>query len=98
MILDAVQFALVGGQRDVKFNQAAMAGRRRITNGFVRRQAQAGHRADRPDLPRSRWGRDRGHRAQHLLPGHRGQRGPGVGRVQPRGRVQLHAGAGRAVS
>ena len=45
MILDAVQFALVGGQRAVKFNQAAMAGRRRITNGFVRRQAQAGHRA-----------------------------------------------------
>src|ERR1700694_3924182 len=25
-ILDAVQFALVGGQRDVKFNQAALAG------------------------------------------------------------------------
>ena len=45
MILDAVQFALVGGQRAVKFNQAAMAGRRRITNGFVHRQAQAGHRA-----------------------------------------------------
>ena len=28
-ILDAIQFALVGGQRDVRFNQAAMAGSRR---------------------------------------------------------------------
>ena len=25
-ILDAVQFALVGGQRDVRFNQAALSG------------------------------------------------------------------------
>lgn len=35
-ILDAVQFALVGGQRDVKFNQAAMAGSRRTLTGYVR--------------------------------------------------------------
>jgi uncharacterized protein YPO0396 len=35
-ILDAVQFVLVGGQRDVKFNQAAMAGSRRTLTGYVR--------------------------------------------------------------
>jgi uncharacterized protein YPO0396 len=35
-ILDAVQFALVGGQRDVKFNQAAMAGSRRTLTSYVR--------------------------------------------------------------
>jgi len=29
-ILDAVQFALVGGQRDVKFNQAALAQHRAV--------------------------------------------------------------------
>ena len=28
-ILDAIQFALVGGQRDVKFNQAALSGGKR---------------------------------------------------------------------
>jgi uncharacterized protein YPO0396 len=35
-ILDAVQFALVGGQRDVKFNQAAMVGSRRTLSSYVR--------------------------------------------------------------
>lgn len=35
-ILDAIQFALVGGQRDVKFNQAAMAGSRRTLSSYVR--------------------------------------------------------------
>lgn len=35
-ILDAIQFALVGGQRDVKFNQAAMAGSRRTLTSYVR--------------------------------------------------------------
>jgi uncharacterized protein YPO0396 len=35
-ILDAMQFALVGGQRDVKFNQAAMAGSRRTLTSYVR--------------------------------------------------------------
>ncbi len=35
-ILDAIQFALVGGQRDVKFNQAAMAGSRRSLTSYVR--------------------------------------------------------------
>jgi len=35
-ILDAMQFALVGGQRDVKFNQAAMSGSRRTLTGYVR--------------------------------------------------------------
>ena len=35
-ILDAVQFALVGGQRDVKFNQAAMAESRRTLSSYVR--------------------------------------------------------------
>jgi len=35
-ILDAVQFALVGGQRDVKFNQAAMARSRRTLSSYVR--------------------------------------------------------------
>ncbi len=35
-ILDAVQFALVGGQRDVRFNQAAMAGGQRSLAGYVR--------------------------------------------------------------
>ena len=35
-ILDAIQFALIGGQRDVKFNQAAMAGSRRTVTSYVR--------------------------------------------------------------
>jgi len=35
-ILDAVQFALVGGQRDVRFNQAAMSGSRRTLSSYVR--------------------------------------------------------------
>ncbi len=35
-ILDAVQFALVGGQRDVKFNQAALANSRRTVSSYVR--------------------------------------------------------------
>lgn len=35
-ILDAVQFALVGGQRDVKFNQAAVAGGKRTLASYVR--------------------------------------------------------------
>ena len=35
-ILDAVQFALVGGQRDVKFNQAALANSRRTLSSYVR--------------------------------------------------------------
>lgn len=35
-ILDAIQFALVGGQRDVKFNQAAMTGSRRTLASYVR--------------------------------------------------------------
>ena len=35
-ILDALQFALVGGQRDVKFNQAAMSGGRRTLTSYVR--------------------------------------------------------------
>lgn len=35
-ILDAIQFALIGGQRDVKFNQAAMAGSQRSLSGYVR--------------------------------------------------------------
>ena len=35
-ILDAIQFALIGGQRDVKFNQAAMAGSRRTLSSYVR--------------------------------------------------------------
>jgi uncharacterized protein YPO0396 len=35
-ILDAIQFALVGGQRDVKFNQAAMSGSRRTLTSYVR--------------------------------------------------------------
>ncbi len=35
-ILDAVQFALVGGQRDVRFNRAAMHGSRRTLAGYVR--------------------------------------------------------------
>src|SRR5260370_21672422 len=35
-ILDAVQFALVGGQRDVKFNQAALAGGKRTLASYVR--------------------------------------------------------------
>ncbi len=35
-ILDAIQFALVGGQRDVKFNQAAMTGSRRTLTSYVR--------------------------------------------------------------
>ena len=36
IILDAMQFALVGGQRDVKFNQAAMSGSRRTLTSYVR--------------------------------------------------------------
>ena len=35
-ILDAMQFALVGGRRDVKFNQAAMSGSRRTLTSYVR--------------------------------------------------------------
>ena len=35
-ILDAVQFALVGGQRDVKFNQAAISGGKRTLASYVR--------------------------------------------------------------
>ncbi len=35
-ILDAVQFALVGGQRDVRFNQAAQAGSKRSLASYVR--------------------------------------------------------------
>jgi uncharacterized protein YPO0396 len=35
-ILDAAQFALVGGQRDVKFNQAAVAGGKRSLSSYVR--------------------------------------------------------------
>jgi hypothetical protein len=35
-ILDAVQFALVGGQRDVKFNQAALANSRRTVSSYAR--------------------------------------------------------------
>lgn len=35
-ILDAIQFALVGGQREVKFNQAAMLGSRRTLTSYVR--------------------------------------------------------------
>ena len=35
-ILDAVQFALVGGQREVKFNQAALAGGKRSLAAYVR--------------------------------------------------------------
>ncbi|MBI4769171.1 MAG: AAA family ATPase [Chloroflexi bacterium] len=35
-ILDALQFALVGGQRDVKFNQAAIAGGKRSLASYVR--------------------------------------------------------------
>jgi len=35
-VLDAVQFALVGGQRDVRFNQAALSGGKRTLAGYVR--------------------------------------------------------------
>jgi uncharacterized protein YPO0396 len=35
-ILDAIQFALVGGQREVRFNQAAMVGSRRSLTSYVR--------------------------------------------------------------
>ena len=35
-ILDAVQFALVGGQRDVRFNQAAISGGKRTLASYVR--------------------------------------------------------------
>jgi len=35
-VLDAIQFVLVGGQRDVKFNQAAMAGSQRTLTSYVR--------------------------------------------------------------
>jgi uncharacterized protein YPO0396 len=35
-ILDAMQFALVGGQRDVRFNQAAMSGSHRTLTSYVR--------------------------------------------------------------
>lgn len=35
-ILDAVQFALVGGQRDVRFNQAALSGGKRTLSSYVR--------------------------------------------------------------
>jgi uncharacterized protein YPO0396 len=35
-VLDAIQFALVGGQRDVRFNQAALAGGKRTLASYVR--------------------------------------------------------------
>jgi len=35
-ILDAVQFALIGGQRDVRFNQAALSGGKRTLASYVR--------------------------------------------------------------
>ena len=35
-VLDAVQFALVGGQRDVRFNQAALTGGKRTLASYVR--------------------------------------------------------------
>jgi uncharacterized protein YPO0396 len=35
-ILDAVQFALVGGQREVRFNQAALSGGKRTLSSYVR--------------------------------------------------------------
>ena len=35
-VLDAVQFALVGGQRDVRFNQAALVGGKRTLASYVR--------------------------------------------------------------
>jgi uncharacterized protein YPO0396 len=35
-ILDAIQFALVGGQREVKFNQAALSGGQRTLAAYVR--------------------------------------------------------------
>ncbi|HEX9384967.1 MAG TPA: ATP-binding protein, partial [Anaerolineales bacterium] len=35
-ILDAVQFTLVGGQRDVRFNQAALSGGKRTLASYVR--------------------------------------------------------------
>ncbi|MBU1748631.1 MAG: AAA family ATPase [Chloroflexi bacterium] len=35
-ILDAIQFALVGGQRDVQFNRAAMSGSQRTLTSYVR--------------------------------------------------------------
>lgn len=35
-VLDAIQFALVGSQRDVKFNQAALATSRRTVSSYVR--------------------------------------------------------------
>src|SRR5574341_1641247 len=35
-VLDAVQFALVGGQRDVRFNQAALSGSKRTLASYVR--------------------------------------------------------------
>ncbi len=35
-ILDAIQFALVGGQRDVKFNQAALSSGKRTLASYVR--------------------------------------------------------------
>jgi uncharacterized protein YPO0396 len=35
-ILDAIQFALVGGQRDVRFNRAAMSSSQRTLSGYVR--------------------------------------------------------------
>jgi uncharacterized protein YPO0396 len=35
-VLDAIQFVLVGGQRDVRFNQAALAGGKRTLASYVR--------------------------------------------------------------
>jgi len=35
-VLDALQFALVGGQRDVRFNQAALSGGKRTLASYVR--------------------------------------------------------------
>ncbi len=35
-VLDAIQFALVGGQREVRFNQAALSGGKRTLSSYVR--------------------------------------------------------------
>ncbi len=49
-ILDAIQFALVGGQRDVRYNRAAMSGSQRTLAGYVRGELGIeGHRFLRGD-------------------------------------------------
>src|SRR6266540_6977563 len=49
-ILDAVQFALVGGQRDVRFNPAALSGSKRTLASYVRGEMRtAGQRFLRGD-------------------------------------------------